>query len=88
MPPFAALIPIVAILAVFGMPMIGMLLRHQQKMAELMHANAGLDPRLNALSADLAALKDLVHQQTIAIDRLAALPPRSDTVEQRISGSN
>ena len=81
MPAFAALIPIVAICAVFGIPIIKMLLTHQQKMAELMHSNAGIDPRLNALSADVAALKDLVYQQTIAIERLSALPPRSDRAE-------
>jgi len=88
MPPGAAIIPIIAILAIFGIPVIRMLLQHQQKMTELMHSNAGIDPRLNALSADLAALKDLVHQQTIAIDRLSSLPPRPDSVEQRVSGSN
>jgi hypothetical protein len=87
MHPGPLLIPILFILMVFGIPIIKMLLNHQQKMTELMHSNAGIDPRLNALAADLAALKDLVHQQTIAIDRLSALPPRPDAVEQRISGN-
>lgn len=83
----ALIIPMLAILMIFGIPIISMLLKHQQKMAELMHSRAALDPRIDALAADLAALKDLVHQQTIVLDRLSSLPPRverPESIEQRL----
>lgn len=82
-----AMIPIIAIMMVFGVPIIAMLLRHQQKMAELLHSRPQLtvDPRIDSLQQDMAALKDLVHQQTIALDRLSALP-RGNEVQDRIGG--
>jgi hypothetical protein len=81
------LIPIVAIMMVFGVPIIAMLLRHQQRMAELLHSRPqmNVDPRIDALQQDMAALKDLVHQQTIALDRISALP-RGNEVQDRIGG--
>lgn len=83
---FAILIPIIAVGAPFGVAIIAMLTKHQQRMAELYHQNAThVDPRLDALQRDVADLKDLVHQQTIAIDRLTALPPRNDVTERLTS---
>ena len=81
------LVPIIAIMMVFGVPLIAMLLRHQQRMAELMHSppQLSVDPRIDSLQRDMADLKDLVHQQTIALDRLSALP-RGTEVQERIGG--
>ncbi|RYG25372.1 hypothetical protein EON82_07385 [bacterium] len=79
------IIPLVAILMLFGVPLIAILLRHQQRMAELLNSRPQplIDPRIDALQHDMAALKDLVHQQTIALDRLSSLP-RGNEVQQRI----
>ena len=81
------LIPIIAVGAPFGVAIIAMMTKHQQRMAELMHSRPqiNVDPRIDALQQDMAALKDLVHQQTIALDRLSVLP-RGTEVQERIGG--
>jgi hypothetical protein len=79
------LIPIIAISAPFGLAIIAMLIKHQQRMAELIHQHHGpvLDPRIDALQRDMAELKDLIHQQALAIDGLSrgSTEPR---IEERI----
>jgi hypothetical protein len=84
---FEILIPIIAVGAPFGVAIIAMMTKHQQRMAELMHMRPqfNADPRIDALQRDMADLKDLVHQQTIALDRLSALP-RGTEVQERIGG--
>lgn len=83
----ALMIPIIAILMIFGIPLIGMLTKHQQRMAELMHANgnSALDARVDALQRDMAELKELLHQQTIALDRLSTPLPSAE-IRERIGG--
>lgn len=83
----AVMIPILAILMIFGIPLMGILTKHQQRMAELMHANgnSALDARVDALQRDISELKDLVHQQTIALDRLSTPLPGAE-IRERIGG--
>jgi hypothetical protein len=67
------LIPIV----LFMIPIVWILTYHQRKMAELMHgsgSNALPNPEINELRREVQELKQVVHQQTIAIDNLKALP--------------
>jgi hypothetical protein len=68
------MIGLAAVVLLFGTPIIGMLLRHQRKMAELyaaQHVSHGVNPETMALREEIRELKELVHQQSIAIDNLA-----------------
>jgi len=74
------IVPIVAIGAVFGIPIISMLVKHQQKMAEIMHGNfGGMAPMIDSLKAEVNELRQMVHQQAIAIDDLKSLQGRTGT---------
>ena len=79
----ALLIPIIAVGAPFLMVIVGNLTKHQQRMAELIHQNAhAVDPRIERLQQDMADLKDLIHQQTIALDRLSTPLPGGEIRER------
>ena len=80
----ALMIPILALM----IPIIAILLKHQKEMAEMMRQDRQAlgDARIDALQAQIADLKDLVHQQTIALDRMSTPVPSSD-VRQRVSGT-
>lgn len=81
----AVMIPIIALL----IPVIAILTKHQQRMAELIHGgeqNRQSSQEILALRHEIAELRSLVHQQSIAVDNLVSrsvvLP--SETVEQRL----
>ena len=81
----ALMIPIIAIGGGLAIPIVAMMSKHQQRMAELMRQNAhAVDPRVDALQQQIAELKDLVHRQTIAIDRFATPLPGAD-VQERVA---
>ena len=64
---FSALsIPILALM----IPLVAILVRHQQKMAEIIHSGSGSNTaaQVEALRQEVAQLKQLVHQQMIALD--------------------
>lgn len=63
----AIFIPIIALM----IPIVGMLVRHQQKMAEIMHSSRASLPEVEMLRREVADLKGLVHQQSIEIDSLS-----------------
>ncbi|MCE9557481.1 MAG: hypothetical protein K8R88_00875 [Armatimonadetes bacterium] len=69
------LIPIVAILMVFGVPMMAILTHHQRKMAELMHSRANqadaipqLAGELQMLREEVRSLRDQMNQQILKSD--------------------
>lgn len=71
---------------IFSIPIIAILTAHQRKMAELFaqQNQIGNSPELAEVRRDLAELKSLVHQQSIAIDNL--LTQRSSAaVTERLS---
>ncbi len=72
----------------FGLPLVVVLTKHQQRMAELLHRSHGpaLDPRIDALQRDMAEIKDLVHRQTLALDGMARSGSVSQRIEERIGG--
>lgn len=81
----AIMIPILALL----IPVVAILTKHQQRMAELIHGgeqNRQSSQEMHALRHEIAELRSLVHQQSIAVDNLVSrsvvLP--SETVEQRL----
>jgi predicted PurR-regulated permease PerM len=87
----AVLIPLAAIVMVFGVPMVAILTSHQRKMAELIHSNKGAQAEADIaqLRREVQELKQLIHQQAIAMDNLVAIQSRStagQSLEQRIGG--
>jgi hypothetical protein len=81
----AIMIPILALM----IPVVAILTKHQQRMAELIHGgeqNRQSSQEMLALRHEIAELRNLVHQQSIAVDNLVSrsvvLP--SETVEQRL----
>ena len=80
----ALMIPILALM----IPIIAILLKHQKEMAEMMRDDrrAFADARVDALQGQIAELKDLVHQQTISLDRMGTPLPRAE-VQERLNGS-
>mgnify|MGYP001070209563 CR=1 FL=1 len=91
------LAPVIACLACFMIPIAAILTSHQRKMAMIIHGNRqsalndqnAANAQTEALSAELRDLKQLVYQQSIAIDSLSTkLDKLSDsTVQQRLAGT-
>lgn len=88
-------IPVVAIVATFSIPVVAILTYHQRKMTELIHGKANQQHTVQAetqrIEHEMRELRQLVHQQTIAIDdvrkKLDALGTRnSDEMTQRLGG--
>ena len=88
------MIPITAIVLGIGSGIITSFQKHQLKMAELMHKNREVDPRvlgeLQSLRAEVAELRDRVNQATLATDNFNRLnlttPPNlpQEEIERRI----
>lgn len=76
---------------VFLIPIVAILTHHQRKMAELVHGRKqeGQQPdalpyvhdRMNAMERELAEIKELVKNQTIALDNLSRSTPPSTSEE-------
>lgn len=88
---FEELVPLAAIVFVFGIPLIAILTSHQRKMAELMQRNFSSE-RENLLAQEVAALRDRVNQQTMMLEQLsdrmltlpqASPPPLQERLEDR-----
>ncbi len=60
----AVLIPIVGMM----IPIVYILAKHQQKMAEIVHSNRVPTPEVESLRHEVAEMKALLHQQVIALD--------------------
>ena len=80
-----ALIPIVAIVCTFSIPVVAILVHHQRRMAELIHQNHVKANQPNAevaaLRQEVAQLRQLMHEQAIALDDI-----RSQT--RALAGAN
>jgi prephenate dehydrogenase len=78
----ALLIPIL----IFLLPIVAVLTQHQRKMAEIIHANKGANTGdLDALREEVARLRELVEQQTIALDNLSSRMSLPSQVERNLS---
>jgi hypothetical protein len=66
-------LPLLIPFVVFLVPIVAILTHHQRKMAELYHGNRQPlpDQSVEALKHEIAELKQVVHQQTVAIDSLS-----------------
>lgn len=75
------IIPVIAIVATFSVPIVAILVHHQRKMAELIHRQHPqpmmMTPEVEALRREVSELKQMVQQQTIAIDDVRALAQRN-----------
>ena len=94
---FEDLVPILALLLVFGIPIIAILTAHQQKMAKLIHGQrAQLDPavieEIRSLRMEVSQLQDRVNTLMLDQDtsrKLAGSPPpvpQNENLEQRLGG--
>jgi|SRR5579885_491692 len=90
------LAPIVACIGVFGIPIVAILTSHQRKMAMLFHGQLNQSnqnqPQSNtdALAAEVNNLKQIVYQQSIAIDSISSKLDRiaaNTDVQNRLSGT-
>ena len=81
--PFA--IPII----IFLIPIIAILTHHQRKMAELMHGSRvnGTGAEIDALRREVQELKEIVHQQTLAIDNISRYQLPQKGAEEHYSGA-
>ncbi len=64
----AVIVPVI----IFMIPIVAILTKHQQKMAELIHGKGGSggNQEVDALRREIAELKHLVHQQTLMLDEV------------------
>lgn len=88
MPP-SDLAPVLVFGIMCMVPIVSILVRHQQKMAIIMRTNAaqiGLG-ETEAIKRELGELKDLMHQQAIAIDNLARKVEASSELSARLEGT-
>ncbi len=60
--------------ATIMIPIVYILVKHQQKMAEIIHSNRLPTPEVESLRREVADLKALMHQQVIAIDSRGSSP--------------
>jgi hypothetical protein len=77
-----SILPFMIPIIVFMIPIIAILTSHQQKMAQIIHdqQKRQADPEIAALRQEVRELKELVHQQLIAMDSqvrpgISSVPP-------------
>lgn len=66
----AAFLPFMIPILALMIPIVAILTAHQRHMAQILHQNrdSGLNPEIQRLSEEIQSLKELVHQQAIALD--------------------
>lgn len=74
------LVPLAAIVMVFGIPIAAIVTSHQRKMAEIIHKGAAgqeqmgmVMQELHRLRGEVARLQDAVNQQALALDDVRGL---------------
>jgi hypothetical protein len=88
------LIPLAAIVMMFGIPIVAILTTHQRKMAELLNRPPQgqnlTSPEVNQLRYEVSELKQRLDQQTIILDDLRSHlltsppePPLQDRLQQK-----
>lgn len=81
-------LPFMIPLVIFMIPIVAILTSHQRKMAELLHGSRQQQlpsPEIDALRREVLELKQIVHQQTIAIDGIRQLPPATSATRFEVS---
>lgn len=83
------ILPFVIPIIIFMIPIIAILTHHQRKMAELIHGNKGnanTQAEFEALRREVQELKEVVHQQTLAIDNISRYQLPQKGSEERYTG--
>jgi len=89
------IIPLVLGAIFFMIPIVAILTSHQQKMAKIMRQNADTssNAQIEQMRVEMEALRQLVMQQTIAIDNLSSqqrahvpAPPVAERLQQQSNG--
>lgn len=64
---------VIGLIILLMIPLVAILTTHQRKMAELMHGKRGQlpNPEVESLRKEMAEVRQLLHQQMIAIDNIA-----------------
>jgi len=80
------LAPVIVSVMMFMIPIVYILVKHQQKMAIIMRTQAPqlANPDTDLVRRELAELKGLMHQQAIAIDDLSRKVEASTELSQRL----
>lgn len=89
------LIPIVAIVMVFGIPIAAILTGHQRKMAELIHGKyqtqSDMGPlmhEIQSLRAEVQSLRNQVNEQAIVADDLRSFVQKTADVPARLDAGS
>ncbi len=82
------ILPYIIPMIIFMIPIVAILTTHQRKMAEIMHKNNNTvpNPELEALRQEVKELKDIVHQQTLAIDNISRYQLPQASNQDRYTG--
>ena len=91
----AELIPIAAIMMVFGIPIVAILTAHQRKMTKLIHGqnkpamvDLNTQRQLELMQAQIGELRGMIQEHIINNDRasiVSQIPPAMPTIEQRLN---
>ena len=92
---FLELTPLIIPILLFLTPIVAILTAHQRKMAELMHMRQApqRDFEMESLRSEIRELKQLLHEQTLAIDNLTSRQARNGhsavqfDMRERIAGT-
>ena len=85
------IVPMMAVMMIFGIPIVAILTSHQRKMTELIHQRHNALPdqmqqallsEVQSLRAEVIQLRDQVNRQAIAQDQSNPIPP-IPVLEQR-----
>lgn len=81
-------LPYLIPLAVMLIPIIAILTTHQRRMAELIHGNQAnnTSSEIEALRREVQDLKQIVHQQTLAIDNISRYQLPSSASQEKYTG--
>jgi len=78
--------PVIACLGCFMIPIIAILTSHQRKMAMIIHGSQAQQNQQNtqndALASEVRELKQIVYQQSIALDNLTNEVRRTSSTQQ------
>jgi uncharacterized protein YlxW (UPF0749 family) len=88
MPPPQEIIPMFAFLSIFGIPLVIILTRHQQKMTELIRRDSlpqgQASNDLLAVQYDIQQLKSMVTTLTMSVDSLKEEVRDSNSIQDRV----
>lgn len=85
---FRDVLPYLIPIIIFMIPIVAILTTHQRKMAELVHRNPAPNSNgeIDALRREVQELKEIVHQQTLAIDNISRYQLPANTSKETYTG--